>query len=75
MTRVTDQRNDSSGITQFGGAINHEQRSMAFHAFSLREYRKHPAALSTTSLRVRVPARVIDHPVLDISIGTASDVP
>ena len=74
VTRVTNQINDSSGITQFCGAINHEQRFMAFHA-SLSRYPKHPTALNTTSKRVRVPARVNDHPVLDITIDTASDVP
>ena len=64
----------ASGIAQFCGAINHEERFMAFHASSFCEYPNHPTALNATTKRVCVPARVNDHPVLDIAIDTASDV-
>ena len=40
----------------------------SFNAYQVVEYPKYPTALNATSKRVRVPARVNDHPVLDLAI-------
>ena len=47
----------------------------AFHTSALRKYPQHPNALNSSSKRVRIPARVSNHPVSDLTIDTAADVP
>lgn len=50
-------------------------RFAAFHASALSKYPKFPSALKSTSKRVHIPARVNNHPVSEITIDTAADVP
>ena len=46
----------------------------AFHASALSGYPRYATALNSTSKRVRVNARVNNHPAHDVTIDTASDV-
>jgi len=41
----------------------------------MSKYPQHPNALNSSSKRVRIPARVSNHPVSDLTIDTAADVP
>ena len=41
----------------------------------MSKYPQHPNALNSSSKRVRIPARVNNHPVSDLTIDTAADVP
>ena len=47
----------------------------AFHASAMSKYPQHLNALNSSSKRVRIPARVSNHPVSDLTIDTAADVP
>ena len=47
----------------------------AFHASALSKYPQHPNALNSSSKRVRIPARVSNYPVSDLTVDTAADVP
>ena len=73
MTRVIDQIDDLSYRTKFCGAEHPEQCFGSFNASSLGEYPKYPTVLNATSKGVRVPARVNDHPVLDLTVDSASE--
>ena len=75
VTRVINQSNYLSNRTKFCGAEHPEQRFVFYNASSLSEYPKHPTALNATSKRVRIPRRVNDHPVVDLTIDSASDIP
>ena len=52
-----------------------ESHFAALHAPSLSGYPKYPSALKASSKRVRVPARVNQRLVDDITVETASDIP
>ena len=52
-----------------------ESHFAAFHASSVSGYPKYPSALNASSKRVRVPARVNQRLVDDITADTASDIP
>lgn len=47
----------------------------AFHSSALAGYPTNPSVLNTSSRRVRVPARINNHPVDQITIDTACDIP
>ena len=49
-------------------------RSNTFHASAMSGYPRYPTALNSTSKRVRVNARVSNHPTDIVTIGTATDV-
>lgn len=60
--------------TQFCRAMHNEQCFAAFYASSLGKYSNRSSALNPTSKRVRIPAKINDHPVNEITIDSASDI-
>ena len=54
---------------------NREKHFDAFHASAMSGFPRYPTALNSSSKRVRVNARVNNHPAQNVTIDTATDVP
>ena len=69
-----EKKNHHQGFLSYDA--NREGHFDAFHASAMSGYPKYPTALNSSSKRVRVNARVNNHPAHNVTIDTAAtDVP
>jgi len=73
VNRNNEKKNHHQGFLSCDA--NREKHFDAFHASAMSGYPKYPTALSSSSKRVRVNARVNNHPAHNVTIDTATDVP